>query len=511
VFRRPIFAKTAWLLLTTATLGLRCAERINQEGRILGDQPVVTSPILFNTAQADAVVSTMQIFPLDNPWNEDISKRPLLSNSAAMIAQVIADLSSSRRTLRLFTEMNFALVPDNQPLVPIDLFLYGDQSEPSPYPIPSILPIETWPVETGSLTLSEWQQDINNDGGDRHSISVMPGAGYIWETWMTKLVNGAWEAANGAKFNLNSNALRPKGWTSGDAAGLPMFPALVRYDECERGMVEHAMRLIVKRTRLGPIYPANHEASVGSLTDPNIPAMGQRFRLKSSFAIPANWTKQEKAVLLGLKKYGALIADNGNFFSISITPDNRYPANCFDHMSSISITNFEVIQTTGPKEGPRSAGAPHADAGADLNTARNTAIQLQGSVLFTNASATLHTQWKLYSGPAAVNFTDPSKTNTTATFNTLGAYTLLLSADDSIHTVSYDAVKVTVTDTFTFQAKTSGTNILLAWSGGTAPYSIETTPNLSPATWLVLTNTPETQLEIQNSSARAFFRLRSSQ
>jgi hypothetical protein len=123
-----------------------------------------------------------------------------------------------------------------------------------------------------------------------------------------------WEASNGARFDLNSNTLRPFGWTSGDAAGLPMFPALVRYDECERGLVEHGMRLVVKRTRLGPIYPATHQASVGSATDPNVPAMGQRLRLRADFKIPRHWTKHERAVLLGLKKYGAIVADNGGFF-----------------------------------------------------------------------------------------------------------------------------------------------------------------------------------------------------
>src|SRR5207302_2041805 len=121
--------------------------------------------------------------------------------------------------------------------------------------------------------------------------------------------------------------------TSADAGGLSMFPALVRYDECERGMVEHAMRLIVKRTRKAYIYPANHYASTN--TNPDLPAMGNRFRLKASYTISTNWTKEEKAVLLGLKKYGAIVADNGGFFSISVTPDNRYPSGCFDHLATV--------------------------------------------------------------------------------------------------------------------------------------------------------------------------------
>src|SRR5437868_2248731 len=285
------------LLLTIAQLAR--AERINHEGRILGAAPVVTSPTLFNTAAADAIVSAMQIMPRDNPWNEDISRRPVLASSDAIIAQITSDLSSSRRTLRPFYEMNFVLVPDNQPPVTIPFFNYPGESDldggtfpNGSYPIPPNLPIETWPRGTGNLTLQQWQQDVNNSGGDRHAIIVAPGLGSIWETWLTKLTGSGWQASNGAKFNLNSNSLRPAGWTSGDAAGLSMFPALVRYDECERGMVEHAMRLVVKRTRVGPIYPATHQASVGNLTNPDIPAMGQRFRLKSSFNIPTTWTRQ---------------------------------------------------------------------------------------------------------------------------------------------------------------------------------------------------------------------------
>src|SRR3954471_12097593 len=123
--------KSASLLALSAALLQVCGgERINHEGRVLGDPPNVAVPTLFNTAEADSIVSAMQIFPTDNPWNEDVSKRPLLPNSDAMIAQVMADLLSTRRTLRPFNEMNFVIVPDNQPLVPIDFFNYADESDP---------------------------------------------------------------------------------------------------------------------------------------------------------------------------------------------------------------------------------------------------------------------------------------------------------------------------------------------------------------------------------------------
>src|SRR5947209_4990113 len=350
------------------------SERINQEGRILGPPPVVTTSTLFNTPQADAMVSAMQIFPVTNPWNEDISRRPLLSNSATMISQLKTDLSSSRQTLRPFYEMNYVLVPDNQARVPIPFLDYPDESDldggtfpNGSYPIPSNMPIETWPRGTGSLTLQQWQMDATNIGGDRHGIIVAPGVGSIWETWQMKLTTSGWQASNGAKFDLNSNALRPAGWTSGDAAGLPMFPALVRYDECQRGMVEHAVRLVVAKTRREYIYPANHYASTIPASSINYPAMGQRLRLKAGFAIPSGWSTEEKAVLKALKKYGAIVADNGGFFSISVCPDDRFSPTAFSNLSSVGIDNFEVVQATGPNEGPRSAGAPTVNAGADQN------------------------------------------------------------------------------------------------------------------------------------------------
>jgi hypothetical protein len=482
------------------------AERINHDGRVLGAVPVVTTPVLFNTPEADAIVSAMQIFPLDNPWNEDISRRPLLPNSDAMIAQIISELRSDRRTLRAFEEMNFVLAPDSQPMVPIDFFNYADESDPSPYPIPSNMPVETWPSGTGGLSLAQWQQDVNDEGGDRHSIIVQPGKGLIWETWLTKLNGGAWEASNGAKFDLKSNNLRPAGWTSGDAAGLPMFPALVRYDECERGMVEHAVRLVVKHTRRQYIYPATHHASVPSTTDPNIPAMGQRLRLKSSFTIPEGWTKQEKAILRGLKKYGAIIADNGNFFSISVTPDNRWPSGAFSHLSSLSITNFEVIQTTGPNEGPRSPGAPKAEAGPDQTAVLGQPITLAGHVTFGGARPAV--QWRRYTGPAAVSFADATSATTTATFATPGVYTLMLSADDQIHTVAYDAVVVTVTDGLTVQIDRTDSGLRIAWAGGQPPFVLERASEVVHPQWETVLTTDSRNTTLPPGEDTGFFRVR---
>ncbi len=489
------------------------AQRINHAGRILGDLPVVTNSILFNTTNADAVVAAMQIMPVTNPWNEDISRRPVLANSDAMIAQIISDLRSDRRHLIAFQEMNFALVPDDQPRKRIEFFNYPDESDldggTDPfglYPIPDNLPIEGWPTQTSTQTLAQVQEDYLGLGGDRHTIVVQPGTGFFWETWDTSRSGTNWMASNGAKFNLNSNALRPAGWTSGDAAGLPMFPALVRFDECERGVVEHACRIVVRRSRYGTyLYPATHYAAPSSNTDPNLPAMGQRLRLKSSFVIPDHWTKQEKAVLNALKKYGAIVADNGNFFSISVTPDNRWPAGCFNRLTSISITNFEVIQTTGPNEGPRSPGAPVAFAGSDRTAAVGETIELTGVVNFTGAAPT--NLWKLYSGPAPVVFGNSSQTNTTVTFNAPGEYILMLSADDGIHATAYDAAVVDVGQQIRLSLHQSGSELELNWSGGTPPFVVEQSDSLT-GDWMNAATTTVHSVTIPLTGSAGFFRVR---
>jgi hypothetical protein len=171
--------------------------------------------------------------------------------------------------------------------------------------------------------------------------------------------------------------------------------------------------------------------------------MGQRVRLKASFVIPDNWTIEEKAVLRALKKYGALVADNGNFFSVSVCPDDRFAANAFDHLSTIGISNFEIIQTTGPAEGPRSPGAPSVNAGADQFLEAATTISLNGSV--SDPSGTAAVLWKVYSGPAGVSFANANQAATTATVSAPGTYTFMLSADDGVHAVAHDAVVVRVT------------------------------------------------------------------
>ena len=172
-------------VLVLAGASLAAAERINHEGRILGPTPTVTTPLLFNTAAADAVVATLQIMPRDSAWNEDVSTLPLLANSTAMITTIRADVFAGthpdRRRVVVFKEMNYVLIPDNQARVDVTIFNYPDESDDlkvaggsvGSWPLPSNLPIETWPSKQPGLTLLQWQQDVNNEGGDRHAIAVM--------------------------------------------------------------------------------------------------------------------------------------------------------------------------------------------------------------------------------------------------------------------------------------------------------------------------------------------------
>lgn len=393
--------------------------------------------------------------------------------------------------------------------------LYPDQSDLNGgvypfglYPIPTNTPVEGWPTQTGTQTLLQWQTN-NLTGDDRHSIIVQPGAGFSWETWNALRVGTNWQAANGAIFNLNSNGLRTDGWTSGDAAGFPMFPAVVRFDECERGMVEHACRLVVVKSRSQHIYPATHDAGSVAATQINYPAMGQRLRLKAAFVIPAGWSKEEKALALGLKKYGAMVSDNSSsFFSISITPDDRWPANAWNDINSggLAVTNFEVIQTTGTNEGPRSAGAPIANAGPDQAISIFQTAQLQGAVNFSNSSPTI--LWREYSGPGTVNFANAALTNSTTTFSAPGIYTLELSADDGVHAVAYDAVIITVTNAIRLGIARTGASVNFAWTGGTPPFVLQRTDTLLPGSWNNVATTSLQTASALITNASGYFRVR---
>jgi hypothetical protein len=297
--------------------------------------PDFKKPVLFNTPEADAILSALRVYPKNNPWNEDISARPVHPDSDKMIAAI-----GPTRRIGFNRDMSFIIVPPDQKPVDVTLKDYGNESDKGPYPLPDEAPVEDWPLNKADL------ETLQREGkGDRHVIVVDPHHGLLYEFFSTHRKPTGWEAACEATFDLKSNALRPSGWTSSDAAGLPIFPALPRFDECERGEVPHALRFTVRRSRKEFIYPATHQA--GHTRVKEAPAMGQRFRLKASVDV-SDFAKHPKAIAEALKKYGMFVADNGMDWLISTPPDARLQG--LDDLRKLHGSDFEVIETTGEKD-----------------------------------------------------------------------------------------------------------------------------------------------------------------
>lgn len=250
------------------------------------------------------------LFPADNVWNTPIDRLPVDANSAAYV-------NSIGRTLGLHPDFGsgeyegapigipYIAVPAEQLPVPVT-FEYADESDPGPYPIPAGAPIEGGP----------------NGDGDRHVLVVERGACVVYELFDAHPQDdGSWQAGSGARWELTSNTLRPATWTSADAAGLPILPGLVRYEEVEAGEIRHALRFTAPRTRSDFVWPARHAASPSS--DPALPPMGQRFRLRADFDI-SGFSQENQLILRALKTYGMFLADNGSSWFLSGAPDPRW-------------------------------------------------------------------------------------------------------------------------------------------------------------------------------------------
>jgi hypothetical protein len=336
----PTLATTMVMLVVALTSHPGAAQtRQHSSGRPLPPLPKVTRPVAFDTAEADAILAAMQVFPSDNAWNADVSRWPVHPQSRAIV-----DSMGSDKPLRYNPDMAFIIVAPDQPVVDVKLVEYPDESDPGPYPVPDATPIEGWPAgyrrgEWRDATLAEVQRDARNQGGDRHAIVVDPVRGKLFEFFGMKRTDAGWQAQQASIFNLQSNRLRPDGWTSADAAGLPIFPAVIRYDELKRGAVEHAMRVTARRTRRAYVSPATHYAS--RLNDPNLPRMGERLRLKADFDIRA-FSPEVQAILKGLKKHGMFVADNGIDWAISCAPDERIPS-LHEELRRVKGGAFEVV------------------------------------------------------------------------------------------------------------------------------------------------------------------------
>jgi hypothetical protein len=268
------------------------------------------------------------IFPAGNSLNRDISRAPVDANSARYIEAIGAGghLHADFGTNPSYG-IPYAVVGARQPKVPIRFSEYGAESDPGPYPIPPAAPVEGAGEE-----------------GDRHLLVLQKGSCRLYELYAARRLAGGWEAASGAVFNLRSNALRPEGRTSADAAGLPIFPLLVRYPEVRSGQIDHALRVTVARTQRGYIHPATHFASSDS--DPSLPPMGLRLRLKAGFSL-SGYHGQALIVLRALKRYGLIVADNGSSWYVTGAPDPRWRDEDLDQLKRVPGAAFEAVQT-GP-------------------------------------------------------------------------------------------------------------------------------------------------------------------
>ena len=302
--------------------------------------PPVTQPVPFNTPEADAILTALEVFPPDNAWNQLITDWPLHPDSKAIVASI-----GGKKPLRSNADMAFILVPPSQPLVEVKLGHYADESDKGPYPVPDNTPIEGWPAsyrrdpKHKTATLDDVQRDVAKLGGDRHAIVVDPTQRLLYEFYTLKKTDAGWQAAQASIFDLKSNKLRPDGWTSTDAAGLPIFPAIVRYDDLKRGRIDHALRFTVTRSRRAYVAPATHFAS--KLTDTNLPRMGERFRLRQDFDV-SSFSPGCRTILTALKRYGMLVADNGIDWAISVAPDERIP-DIHEELRRVKGSDFEVV------------------------------------------------------------------------------------------------------------------------------------------------------------------------
>lgn len=277
------------------------------------------------TTGTSPMIAGCPIFPPDNPWNTDISNYPVHPNSQNFIQSIL----NGRQYLHPDFGGNgeygipFTVVDSTTPKVNI-IASEDEQTDPGPYPIPDNITIE--------------------GGGDRHILVIEKDNCILYETYRSIKNGSGWEVGSGAIFDLRSNALRPDGWTSADAAGLPILAGLVRYDEVKSGSINHALRFTVSRTQKGYIHPATHHAS--DLTNPNLPPMGLRLRLKQDFDI-SKYTGDTRVILEALKKYGMIVADNGSDWFISGEMNPNWNDDDLRPLKTVPGSAFEVVDT-GP-------------------------------------------------------------------------------------------------------------------------------------------------------------------
>ena len=322
----------------------------------------VAALLLAAPALAQPVLDGCPVLPKNNVWNAPVDALPVAANSAAVIQYI-----NNHGATHLHPDFGSGLyqgapigipyvaVPDAQAMVPIDFSTYGwpDESDPGPYPIPVNAPIEGGP----------------NSDGDRHVLVLRQNACILYELYYSWpngtgpsgepscVEPGGWCGASGAVYDLHSNALRPDTWTSADAAGLPILPGLARYPEDASGEIRHALRFTVSVTRHSYVWPARHEA--GSTNDAAAPPMGLRLRLKASFDL-SGFSPQTRVLLLALRKYGLILADNGSNWYLSGIPDDNWDNDqLVSELAQVPGTAFEVVDVSSLELDPDSGATPH--------------------------------------------------------------------------------------------------------------------------------------------------------
>ncbi|WP_410813923.1 hypothetical protein [Micromonospora sp. 067-2] len=283
-------------------------------------------------ARPSPPAAACRVFPGDNVWHADVSRLPVHPRSAAIVgsigpaAAVHADFGSGTWQGAPIG-IPVTVVGGGQRRVPVT-FTYGDESDAGPYPVPPAAAIEGGP----------------RGDGDRHVIVWDRDACRAYELFDAHPSGAGWRAGSGAVFDLRSNRMRPAGWTSADAAGLSILGGLVRYDEVAAGRIDHAIRVTVPRTRTGWIWPASHSAS-GS-TDPSLPQLGQRLRLKRSVDV-ARLPRQARIVAEAMQRYGVIVADHGSAWFVSGAPDRRWDNDALHTLGGLRGSDFEVVDAAG--------------------------------------------------------------------------------------------------------------------------------------------------------------------
>lgn len=283
-----------------------------------------TNPSATAAAAANVpIVGGCAVFPADNPWNRSIASLTVHRDSESWLASTDAGSATLHPDFGSDPTIGipYIVVPAGQPGVKVRFDEAAAESDGGRYPIPTRAPIEA--------------------GGDRHVIVVQRSTCRLFELFGARRAGSGWVAGSGAIFNLRSNSVRPKGWTSADAAGLPILPGLVRYDEVQAGAIRHAIRVTFPATQKGFIYPARHHAGTN---DASLPPMGARIRLRADVDL-STYTGQARVILEAMKTYGLIVADNGSGWFVSGAPDPRWNDDDLRQLKRLDTSMFEFVDS----------------------------------------------------------------------------------------------------------------------------------------------------------------------